>query len=137
MLSRILKRSYHNTRKFTDSEAVTNFIIKSIENTNYNSAQHCLNKHSESLSLSNIQAIDITLKKQYIRVSFNMCLYIFFGQFLCYITDMFAIFPMVAGPHLYILDCINHEKLDDVIRSIKFSKEIENDIKQTESDYKQ
>jgi hypothetical protein len=126
MLSRVLRRSYHISGKFTHTEAITNFIIKSIENTDYNSAIYTLKKHSKSLSLSNIHTIDLTLKTQTTRKFVNLYSYVLFGQAMCYITDNYAVFPMIIGSYPYILECVDHFKIENIVKSMEFVKQLEN-----------
>lgn len=127
MFSRIVKRSYHMTGKFTHQEAVTNFIIKSIENTNYNVAIDSLTKHSKNLSRSNINTISKTLENNQTTIFMKLYGYVIFGQAMCVMTDNYAIFPMVVGSYNFILDCTDHQKLEDIVKSADFDKQLESD----------
>lgn len=122
MLSRVIKRSYHISGKFTHQESVTNFIMKSIEDTNYDSAKHCLKEHSECLSLSNINTINKTLENNKTMIFMKLYGYIMFGQAMCYVTNNYAVFPMLIGSFDLVTDCINHRKLEEIVKSIEFKK---------------
>lgn len=127
MFSRIIKRSYHITGKFTHQEAVTNFIIKSIENTEYDTAIDSLKENHKNLTRSNINTISKTLENNQTTVFMKLCGYMMFGQIVCALTDNYAVFPMLLGSYDFVSDCTNHRKLEDIVKSIDFSKQLESD----------
>jgi hypothetical protein len=129
MLSRICKRSYHISGKLTNNEEITSFIIKSIENINYDSAKHTLKEYSTSLSRSNINAINTTLKNNQMSVLGKLYGYVIFGQGVCYCTSNYATFPIILGSFPYVMDCINHEKMERLVESIDFTKQTEENKK--------
>lgn len=127
MFSRIVKRSYHMTGRFTHQEAVTNFVTKSIENAEYDTAIYSLKDNHKNLSRSNIHTISKTLENNKTNVVMKLCGYILVGQFMCFITDNYAVFPMILGSYDFVMDCVNHKKMEEIVKSIDFKLQLESD----------